>query len=78
MMHFKKEEALADWLEMIKQSWTWKAMTEEERETCENAIDWFARQKMLKGTYKERWQLLNGAYHMFIEGLGDIESGWRA
>lgn len=72
-----KEQALTDWLTMIRKSWTYGVMTENERERVEEAIDWFKRQGMLKGTYKERWQLLNGVYHVFIEGIGDINSGWR-
>ena len=59
-----KETAIKDYLAMIKQSWTWSKLTEEEKECFENFL---ASQPMVehgvRGDYAQRWTVLGAIYH---------------
>lgn len=71
-----KENATKDFLEMIKKSWTWARLTEEEKAQFMTAwetvtISWANNgDSAVKGTYKDRWQTCNAMYHMFLAGVG--------
>ena len=66
-----KETAIKDYLAMIKQSWTWSKLTEEEKECFENFL---ASHPMVesgvRGNYSQRWTVLDAIYHAFLLGCG--------
>ena len=72
-----KENAPQDFLEMIKKSWTWERLNQKERKQFMDAFDTIVYSwgnskydKAIKGTYKDRWHILNAMYHMFLAGVG--------
>lgn len=58
---------------VIKKSWTWKKLTEEEQKrfTDMNVFD------NIKGNEKTRIEWLNTIYHSFLCALGYKPIGWR-
>jgi len=73
-----KENAQADWTDMIIKSWTWAKLTDEEKNRFGDEINKSITQKeVIKGTYRQRWEILNALYSMFLEGLGYKPIGWR-
>ena len=76
-----KENAYSNWLEMIKESWTWKRLTEDEQkkflQELENFCGEFSSSQILKGTYDQRWSVLNALYSFYLDGLGYQPSNWR-
>ena len=59
--------------EVIKKSWTWERLTEEEQKRFVD-MDVFDR---IKGNDKTRVEWLNTRYHSFICALGYQPIGWR-
>ena len=59
--------------EVIKKSWTWERLTEEEQKRFVD-MDVFDR---IKGNDKTRVEWLNTIYHSFICALGYQPIGWR-
>ena len=72
-----KENALNNFYEMIKQSWTYAKLTEHEK--AQFKIVLYSRQveKCLKGTYKQRWEILQAIYSSFLMALDYTPIGWR-
>lgn len=66
-MNKPKEQAQADYIAMIRNSWTFQRMTQEEQET---AIQALLCSEMLKGSYKQRYSALNAVYRAFLLGIG--------
>ena len=71
-----KENAVYAWLQNIKESWTYLRLTEEEKTTLEECIKWNERQKIIKGSYLERYHIMNGLYHTFLLALG-YKNSWK-
>ena len=69
----EKENALQEYFNMIKESWTFNRMTEKEKERVFDALR-FAK---LKGTFFQRWEQLQAVYYGFLLGLGYTSTGWR-
>lgn len=71
-----KENAAQDFFEMIKKSWTWERLTEKEKDQFLEAFDtvvysWSnSGDRVIKGTYRDRWKVCNAMYHMFLAGVG--------
>ena len=73
-----KENAYADWFEMIFNSWTWEKLTDDERAVFVDQMDsWCNYRGLLIGTYKQRWEILNEMYHVYLLGVGYKPIGWR-
>lgn len=73
-----KENAYNEWFEMIEKSWTWDRLTDEERgKFRENMDSWCVARGLLKGTWMQRWEILNQMYHIYLEGLGYDSPNWR-
>lgn len=72
-----KENALNDFMNMIRQSWTWARLTDEERGKFIDYTHGCRGSAVIRGTYKQRWDAMNALYGMFLEGLGYRWSGWR-
>ena len=49
----KKENAVSDYMKMIKESWTWEKLTEEEKTNFEKSVLWSLEQKIIVGNYKQ-------------------------
>lgn len=74
----EKEDALKDYLEKIKQSWTWARLSEEEKKVFEKRINSERFISSIKGNYNARWNIISNYYFMFLLGLGfDNPIGWR-
>lgn len=58
---------------VIKQSWTWDRLTEEERQRFIN-MSVFDK---IKGTDKQRVEWLSTIYSAFLIGIGYEPIGWR-
>lgn len=71
-----KENALKDYEEMIKKSWTYEKMTKEEKERLHNLLYHNTTINSLKGTYNQRWEILHSVYYAYLIGLG-YNPTWR-
>lgn len=70
----KYSNAVEDYFQtVIKKSWTWDKLTEEERQRFIN-MDVFDN---IKGNDKTRIEWLNTIYHAFLIGIGYEPIGWR-
>ena len=72
-----KEQAKQDWLEMIKQSWTWARLTEKEREQFKGLLEHPCSSVVIRGNYDQRWEACEALYHTYLEGLGYTPLEWR-
>jgi hypothetical protein len=71
------EHAKENWIEMIKQSWTWGRLTQEERTKFLELLEHPCSAVVIKGTYNQRWEACEALYHTFLEGLGYKPLEWR-
>ena len=76
-MNKNKENAQADWTDMIVKSWTWAKLTREERNKFGDELNKETTKKIIFGTYEQRWETLNTLYSMFLEGCGYNGGSWR-
>ena len=72
-----KENVLNDYIAMIKQSWTYAKMTKEEQKQLQEVFYSVRLENALKGTYKQRWDVLQAVYFGFLSGLGYAGGLWR-
>ena len=68
-----KEDATRDYINMIKQSWTYDRMTETERAALVEAVK-FAK---VAGAYETRWSILQSVNYAFLLALGYKGGDWR-
>ena len=71
-----KENALSDFMELTRHSWTYQRMTEEEKTRCEKALR-SAASLDIQGSYSQRYGALNGVYYAFLLGIGYTGALWR-
>ena len=76
-MNKNKENAQADWTDMIIKSWTWEKLTREERKKFGDELNKETTKKIISGTYGQRWEILSALYSMFLEGCGYNGGSWR-
>lgn len=70
----KYSKAVEDYFEnVIKKSWTWERLTEEEKRRFVNMPVF----DEIRGADKQRVEWLNTIYHAFLVGLGYKLIGWR-
>ena len=73
-----KENALTDYIEMIQKSWTYAKLTKDEKESFDLAFHDIRVTNALKGSYRQRWDMLNALYSNFLYGVGYRNTGfWR-
>lgn len=75
-----RENALEAYLTDIKQSWTWAKLTDREKRVFESRLRVNTAQKLIQGTYQQRWSVYTAMYDMFLAGLGYFEDSplhWR-
>lgn len=71
--YYDKEKAKDDWYDMIKLSWTYARLTEDERNRLANTIKFVK----LFGSYDQRWEILQSVYFAFLNALDYKSVGWR-
>lgn len=69
-----KENALSDFVEMTKSSWTFQRMTPFEQARCFDAL---RGPEKLRGDYRQRWDCLLDIYNAYLLGLGYDGFNWR-
>ena len=78
MNNKNKDFVFTDYLEMIKNSWTYARMTKEEKEKIQEILTNGRIKEDIKGTYKQKYRALNAVYHAFLIGIGyNNEPDWR-
>jgi hypothetical protein len=70
-----KKEATRDYIEIVKNSWTFAKLTTDEK----NKILDILKFSIVRGTYQERHDILNQLYNCFLQALGfeGCGIGWR-
>lgn len=76
-MERNKENTIADFMSMIKKSWTYDKMTNNERGLFMDSVIWANEQNIIKGDYRTRWDILQGLYYTFLTAIGYSGSKWR-
>lgn len=70
------KRAVADFYEMIVKSWTWQRLNALEKENFTHLL--LSELESLKGTWKNRWAILNELYRQFLEEQCNYRPiGWR-
>lgn len=72
-----KEQAIKDFREMIRISWTRQRFTEREKENLDSMLLWVEQAERLTGNYNQRWEQLNNLYNAFLYALDYKALGWR-
>ena len=72
-----KNNVFIDYLEMIKKSWTYDRMTQEEKEKIQEILTSGRIKEDIKGTYKQRYDALSTVYYAFLIGIGYDNFDWR-
>ena len=74
-----KEEALNDWLTMIRKSWTWNRLTSKEQAKFLTLLENITHRSShpVIGTYRNRWEVLQVVYEGFLDGCGYDGMNWR-
>lgn len=76
-MEHLKENALTEFKEMIEKSWTYNKMTTKEKENWQQALEDIRVHKALKGSWQQRWEILQAIYETYLKAL-DYQNGlWR-
>lgn len=73
-----KEQALEDFISMIVKSWTYDRFTKEEKTRCMNLFYELDALGQIKGSYKDRWNILQAIYRGFLVGLDYNPINWRS
>ena len=73
----EKENVKENFIKMIQDSWTYDRLTSKEKENFTEMIYSKQIDDTLKGTYKQRWQILGAIYHSFLMALNYNPTNWR-
>lgn len=73
----EKENAIKNFVEMIKKSWTYNRMTEKEKTIIVGILYNIRTENATKGTYRQRWEVLQAIYGAYLAGLGYDSPTWR-
>lgn len=65
-MNNNKENATQEFIEMVKQAWTYARLTEEEKQRLIECLQ-FAK---IGGTFDQRWAHLHDIFNAFLQGCG--------
>lgn len=71
------EKYIKQYIEIIEASWTFSKMSKEEKERFYNILNSERLKNTLKGTEKQKWNILQLIYYAFLEGLGYNGFKWR-
>lgn len=72
MTERNKENAVNDWMEMIRKSWTYELFSEDEKNAFQEVIETLTSKSInaIKGSYKDRWTMMHCLYKAFLAGAG--------
>ena len=70
---YDKEAAYKKYIDMVKASWTFDRLTEEEKKRLLEALKF----TKLSGTFRQRWETLQAVNYGFLLGVGYKSIGWR-
>ena len=73
----KKEDALNHYIDIVEESWTYKKLTDTEKEKIMGILTSIQTQNALKGDYKQRINVLSAIYSAFLVSLDYKAIGWR-
>lgn len=77
-MDKQKENVLEDFAKMIYNSWTFDRLTESEQKQLDRLLyDSVPVREAVKGTYRQRWEVLLAVYEGFLHGVGYTDFNWR-
>ena len=78
-MSEEKEKTLIEFRDMIKKSWTYDRMTQEEKDNIMEVLSYNSQTTInaLKGTKKQVWDTLQAIYYSFLLALDYKPTGWR-
>lgn len=72
-----KEQALNDYIEVIRHSWTYERMTKEEQNRLEELLHSNRTEKSLRGTHRQRCNIIASIYEAYLLGIGYTDFNWR-
>ena len=72
-----KDNAVLDFYDMIQKSWTYARLTENERKRLAKAFSDVDCQRMVSGSYTQRWMQCQAIYRAFLLALDYKPLGWR-
>lgn len=78
-MSEEKEKTLIEFRDMIKKSWTYDRMAQEEKDNIMDVLSYndIRTIEALKGTKKQCWAILQAIYSSFLAALNYKPTGWR-
>ena len=76
-MKKEKENAFIDFMQSIKQSWTYQKLTDEEKERLNKLLKHNRIIENARGNYYQRFQYLDAIYYSFLIGIGYNGLYWR-
>lgn len=77
MKNFDKDLALPMFKEMIENSWTYERLTNDEKQRLSELFMNIRVFDALKGSYNQRWEILEAIYTAFLKGVGYTNFNWR-
>lgn len=72
-----KEKVREKFFEMIKESWTYARLTKKEKENFIEVLCSPQTDNCLRGTFRQRWEILQAIYHSFLMALDYNPTNWR-
>lgn len=73
----EKEKANNNYIELIKNSWTFKKLTEKEKQNFFDVLFDNRIKNIIKGNYSQRCAILNAIYFSFLKALEYEPINWR-
>lgn len=73
----EKEKVLHDFIMLISNAWTVDRMTEKEKDRLFKILHDVRTEKALKGSYKQRWDILQAIFNAYLQGIGYTDFKWR-
>lgn len=67
-----KEQAIKDFIVVIKESWSWERLTEKEKITF---LDYLNLPDYLpQGTYEQSWRTAQNYYMFYLRGIEQVDA----
>ena len=76
-MEKEKENAYNYFVNTIKNSWTFKKLTEQEKQNLQEVFFSVRTENAVKGSFKQRVEILNAIYFSFLKALNYEPIDWR-
>lgn len=72
-----KDTVLIDFKDMIFKSWTYARLTQKEKEQLDKTFNDVPTKEALKGSYIQRWHILQAIYTSYLNALGYDPINWE-